>query len=84
MFKIKESGKNGIVEMTDKGLIRTIRKTIGKDDTQFFPWSAVSHTQINRKMVGASTLIVFVGVRQYEWKTNQASEIATAVNEHIS
>ena len=84
MFTIKESGKNGTVEITAKGLVRTIKRTLGKDDTQFFPWSAISHTHLDRKRMGSDTLTVYVGTRTYEWKATQAADLAETVNERIS
>ena len=84
MHTIKEDGKNGTIEVTPKGLRRVIKKLVGKNDEQFFPWTAISHTHLNRKMVGANVLTVYVGPRTYEWKCSTAEALADAINQNIS
>ena len=83
MHIIKEDGKNGTIEVTPKGLRRVIKKLIGKNE-QFFPWTAISHTHLTRKMVGANVLTVYVGPHTYEWKCSSAEALAEEINQNIS
>lgn len=79
MYKIKEAGRNGTVEIKGTRLVRTIKKRIGRNDEQVIPISSVSHVEIDRKLLGADTVLVHVGTRTYAWKTSRAEELADRV-----
>lgn len=67
-FAIAEDGKNGTVEFGDKGIERLLKKTLGKDDRQFIPYSSIAMVSHDRKRFGRDVVEVQVGSKTYEWK----------------
>ena len=57
-YQVKEDGKNGTISIDEKGVLRTVKKFIGKDDTQFIPAQAIAFVNHNRKMIGADEVTV--------------------------
>ena len=49
MFTIREDGKNGTVEIAEGRIIRTRKKTMGKDDIQTIPVKAITAVSHDRK-----------------------------------
>lgn len=82
--KVREQGKNGSVIVTTRGLTRVIKKTFGKDDEHFIPFSKIDQVQLDRHMLTADTVTVFVGMSRYEWKTTTASDLTACINEELS
>jgi hypothetical protein len=74
LFRISESGKNGTVELGEKGLQRTLKKTMGKDDRQFIPYSSIAMVSHDRNRMGRDTVLVQVGTKSYEWKVQTDAE----------
>ena len=79
---IKESGKNGTVHFEGLVLVRTIRKTLGRDDVQTIPLRSISSTHLNRRTLGADIVTITVGPLSYEWKSSTADEIAAHIKNH--
>lgn len=83
IFKIRESGKNGTVEIFDNRLERTIKNRFGKDDQQMIPLRNVTSVSQDRKMFGADSVRVVVGIETYEWNMVNAEEFVKTVNEKL-
>lgn len=73
-FGISEEGKNGTVEFEEKGLQRTLKKTLSKDDRQFIPYSSITMVSHDRKRIGRDAVVVQVGTKSYEWRVQIDAE----------
>ena len=71
-YKIKESGVNGKVKIENGMIVRTMRKFLGKNDSQTIPVASVTHTEIDRQLIGSDTLKAFVGQQTFQWKMPEA------------
>ncbi len=67
-FSISEEGRNGTVTFGAQGLDRVLKKTLGKDDRQFIPYSSIAMVQHDRKRLGRDEVSVQVGAVTYRWK----------------
>ena len=77
---VKEAGKNGTVEVYADRIIRTMKRTFGKDDVQTIPIRAVTAVTLNRRTFGASEVTVTVGAMHYVWKSSTAEALANQIN----
>ena len=71
-YLVREEGKNGKVEIFDDRIVRTRKKTIGKDDIQTIPIVAVTGVSHDRKTLGTDEVKLTVGSVTYEWKVKNA------------
>jgi hypothetical protein len=60
-YMVKEEGKNGKVEVFDDRIVRTRKKTLGKDDVQTIPIKAVTGVSHDRKTLGSDEVKLIVG-----------------------
>jgi len=58
MWQIRESGKNGSVEIQDGALIRIIKKRVGKDDRQTIPLKGITSVSHDRKRMKTDELVL--------------------------
>jgi hypothetical protein len=71
-YMVREEGKNGKVEIFDDRIVRTRKKTMGKDDVQTIPIAAVTGVSHDRKTLGTDEVKLTVGSVSYEWKVKNA------------
>lgn len=84
-YRISEEGKNGTVAFGPKGLDRVVKKTLGKDDRQFIPYSSISMVAHDRKRAGRDVVTVHVGTKSYGWKIQTDAEgFVNRLNELIA
>ena len=83
IFKIREEGKNGTVEVHADRLIRTRKKTIGKDDIQTIPLKSISGVHHDRKTLGTDLVKLDVGSVSYEWKVSNAERMVAAIHSRM-
>lgn len=77
LYRVRENGRNGTVEIQGNVIVRTFRKTIGKNDVQVIPVSSVSHVDLDRRSVRTDTLTVYVG-NHWTWEPGRRSTTASA------
>lgn len=82
-FKIREDGKNGKVEVLDDRIIRTRRKTFGKDDIQTIPIKSISGVHHDRKTLGTDLVKLDVGSVSYEWKVSGAEQMVAEIHSRM-
>ena len=80
MFQIKEEGKNGTLEVAQGRLIRTHKKTFGKDDVQTIPIKAITAVDHDRRGFGSDIVRVTVGAVSYEWKVANAERMVAEIH----
>lgn len=81
-FKIRESGKNGEVEVFPDRLVRTVKHRVTKNDVQVIPMKAITSIHHERK-VRTDKVLLQVGVITYEWKVKGAHRFVNLVNQAI-
>lgn len=82
-YAIREDGKNGSVEIHDDRLVRTRKKTLGKDDVQTFPLKAVTSVSHDRKTLGTDEVRIQIGSVSYEWKVKDAERMVAELHEKM-
>ena len=82
-FKIREDGKNGTVEVQADRIIRTRKKTMGKDDVQTIPIKSISGIHHDRKTLGTDLVKLDVGSISYEWKVAGAERMVAAIHSRM-
>lgn len=83
-YKIRESGKNGVVAVYDNRLERTIKKRLGKDDRQTIPMKQVTSVHHDRKLTKTDQVRLQVGVITYTWKVSKADAFVASVNQKLA
>lgn len=79
-YRIKEDGKNGTVEIAQGRLIRTHKKTLGKDDIQTIPIKAISAVDHDRRGLGSDIVRVTTAAGSYEWKVSNAEQMVAEIH----
>jgi hypothetical protein len=79
-YLVREEGKNGKVEVFDDRIVRTRKKTIGKDDVQTIPIPAVTGVSHDRKALGTDEVKLIVGSVIYEWKVKNAEAMVAELH----
>ena len=74
-YEIKEDGKNGTITVLADRIIRTHKKTFGKDDVHIFPMKSITDIRLDRKILGADLVKLKVGLVSYEWKVKDAEQM---------
>ena len=82
-FTVRESGRNGTVQVFDDRLERTLKNRITKNDIQIFPLKSITSVHQDRKMVRTDKVRVVVGIETYEWKIKNAETFVRLVNGKI-
>ena len=80
VYQIREDGKNSTVEVLDDCVIRTRKKTIGKDDIQTFPIKSVTSVSLDRNPFGTDQVRIQFGSVSYEWKVKDAEQMVADVH----
>jgi hypothetical protein len=83
MFAIREDGKNGTVEVAEGRVIRTRKKSMGKDDIQTFPIKAITAVSHDRKTLGTDIVQLTVGLVTYEWKVADAEKMVADLHSQM-
>lgn len=83
VFQVREEGKNGRVEITADRLIRTRKKTVGKDDIQTIPLKAITSVSHDRKTLGTDIVHLTAGPISYEWKVANAEQMVAILHERM-
>jgi hypothetical protein len=83
MFVIREDGKNGTVEIAEGRIIRTRKKTMGKDDIQTIPIKAITAVSHDRKTLGTDIVNLTVGSVSYEWKVANAEQMVADLHSQM-
>ena len=78
-YKIHESGRNGTVEVLDDRIVRTLRKRLGRDDTQTIPMRAVVAVHHARR-AGRDKVRLDTSGQSYEWKVSNGSQLVEDLN----
>jgi hypothetical protein len=78
-YTVKEEGKNGTIEVQPDRIVRTIRKLIGRDDTQTIPLKSVTAIRHDRKMLGSDYVQLDAGIATYTWKVKDAESLVHEV-----
>lgn len=79
MHKIKEDGRNGTVEVQGDRIVRTIKKMVGRDDTQTIPVKSVHEVKVDRRLGRSDVVTLRTSVASYEWKTSEAEALAEEI-----
>jgi Short C-terminal domain len=79
-YLVREEGKNGRVEIFEDRIVRTRKKTIGKDDVQTIPIPAVTGVSHDRKSLGTDEVKLTVGSVTYEWKVKNAEAMVAELH----
>lgn len=79
VFTVREEGRNGTVQLQGTRIVRTFRRTIGRDDTQTILVNRISHLELDRRRMGADIVHVHVGPHHYVWKTVQAEALHDSI-----
>lgn len=72
--------ENGKVEVFDDRIVRTRKKTLGKDDVQTIPITAVTGVSHDRKTLGTDEVKLIVGSVTYEWKVKNAEAMVAELH----
>jgi hypothetical protein len=83
VYSIREDGKNGTVQVLPDRLVRTRKRTMGKDDVQMFPIKAVTGIQHDRKLLGTDLVRITFGSVSYEWKVSDAERFVAEVQSQM-
>jgi|TARA_B100001964_G_C13945407_1_gene470888 hypothetical protein len=84
MWQIRESGKNGSVEIQDGALIRIIKKRVGKDDRQTIPLKGITSVSHDRKRMKTDEVSVITSGATFTWKVSSAEDFVNALNAAIA
>ena len=76
---IREAGKNGKIEITPTGIVRTIKRTLAKDDEQFIPFRSIVHVKHDNRFGRVPIVTIHTAAGNFEWKTNAAADIVKEV-----
>jgi len=79
VYKIHESGRNGTVEVLDDRIVRTLKKRLGRDDTQTIPIRAVVAVHHDRR-AGRDRVRLDTGGAAYEWKVSDGKGLVEELN----
>jgi Short C-terminal domain len=79
-YMVREEGKNGKVEIYDDRIVRTRKKTMGKDDVQTIPIAAITGVSHDRKTLGTDEVKLTVGSVTYEWKVKNAEQMVAELH----
>jgi predicted nuclease with RNAse H fold len=80
-YKIREDGKNGVIEIQPTVIVRTFKKRIARDDKELIPMKAVSSASHNRRRIGADIVTLYTSGRTFEWKIAGSGKAKTMVRE---
>jgi len=78
-YKIHESGRNGTVEVLNDRIVRTLKKRLGRDDTQTIPMRAVVAVHHDRR-TGRDKVRVDTSGQSYEWKVTDGKSLVEELN----
>ena len=78
-FKIHEEGRNGTVEVFDDRIVRTLKKRLGRDDTQTIPIRAVTAVHHDRR-TGRDRVRLDTAGASYEWKVSNGRQLVDELN----
>ena len=84
MYRIREKGKNGTLEITSDFLIRTIKKRLGKDDRETIPIRAISSVRHDRKQMKTDDVQVVTSGQVWEWKVKNAEKFVAELNQALA
>jgi hypothetical protein len=79
-YIVKEDGKNGTVEIFDDRVERIIKKLIGRDDEETIPIRAITGVKIDKKIIGAPSVILHAGPNRFEWKVKDGEAMVRELN----
>lgn len=82
-YKVREEGKNGTVQVLPDRLVRTVKKHLGRDDTQTIPMKAIHEVKIERKIGRGDTVKVTTSASTYEWKCGDAQALHDEIQTHL-
>ncbi len=80
-YVIRESGRNGSVEVSPKMVERTLKRTFGKDDIELIPISQITYVKHDRKTMGSDKVILQTQVNSFEWKIKKSKKALQMVEE---
>lgn len=78
-YKIHESGRNGTIEILDDRIIRTLKKRLGRDDTQTIPMHAITAVHHDRR-AGRDRVRLDTSGQSYEWKVTDGKGLVEELN----
>jgi len=82
-YMVREDGKNGTVEVLEDRIVRTRKKTFGKDDVQTIPIKSVTAVSHDRKTLGTDQVLLQVGSVSYEWKVRNAEAMVADLHSRM-
>jgi hypothetical protein len=82
-YKVREEGKNGTVQVLPDRIVRTIKKHLGRDDTQTIPLKAVHEVKIERRIGRGDTVKIATSAGSYEWKSGAAQALHDEIQSHL-
>ena len=86
-YVIRESGRNGSVEVKSGVLTRTIKRRMGKNDEEIIPIKSILHIKHDRKTLGTDVVILTTSSMTLEWKikrSSQAEQMVTEIKAHMT
>ena len=76
-------GNSSTVEIAEGRIIRTRKKTMGKDDIQTIPVKANTAVSHDRKTLDTDIVHLTVGAVSYEWKVADAEKMVADLHSQM-
>ena len=83
-YQIRESGKNGSVQIQADHLLRILKKHVGANDRQIIPLKGISSVQQDRKRLKTDDVTVITSGATFTWKVSKAEKFVEELNRAIS
>lgn len=78
-YKIHERGRNGSVEVLEDRIVRTLRRRLGREDTQTIAFRAITAVHHDRR-VGRDRVRIETSRASYEWKVTDGAGLVEELN----
>ena len=83
MYRIREKGKNGTLEITSDLLIRTIRRRF-RGDRETIPLREITSVRHDRKQMRTDDVQVVTSGQVWEWKVKNAEKFVAELNQALA
>ena len=83
MYRIREKGKNGTLEITSDLLIRTIRRRF-RGERETIPLREITSVRHDQKQMRTDDVKVVTSGQVWEWKVKNAEEFVADLNQALA
>ena len=83
MYRIREKGKNGTLEITSDLLIRTIRRRL-RGEWETIPLREITSVRHDQKQMRTDDVKVVTSGQVWEWKVKNAEEFVADLNQALA